>query len=269
MDIDSKYGVLKGIIRDLGRVIVAYSGGTDSTFLLKASVDVLGRENVLAVIASSPIYPGKEIQEAEETAKTLGSEYVVIETSQLNNDNFIKNSIDRCYYCKQIIIDELLSIGNKKGINNITEGSNLDDISDFRPGSRACQEKGVISPLRMAGLTKQEIRELSRVFRLPTADTPSDACLATRIPHGTPIDRVLLEKIGQSEGFLKDLGVRQVRVRSHGNIARIEVAEDDLEKIMENRDIVAETLRGYGFMYIALDLKGYRTGSMNETAHSS
>ncbi|MDD5007678.1 MAG: ATP-dependent sacrificial sulfur transferase LarE [Syntrophorhabdaceae bacterium] len=264
MDIDSKYGVLKGIIRDLGQVIVAYSGGVDSTFLLKVSVDVLGRENVLAVIASSPIYPGKDIQEAEKTAKTLGSEYVIVETPQLNNYNFFNNSIDRCYYCKQIIIDELLSIGNKKGIINITDGSNLDDMSDFRPGSRACKEKGVVSPLQMAGLTKKEIRELSKVLRLPTAEKPSDACLATRIPYGTPIDKVLLEKIEQSESFIKDLGVRRVRVRSHGSIARIEVTEDDIEMIMGNRDVVAETLRGYGFMYIALDLQGYRTGSMNE-----
>jgi len=264
MDIDSKYGVLKGIIRDLGQLIVAYSGGVDSTFLLKVSVDVLGRENVLAVIASSPIYPDKDIQEAEKTAKTLGSEYVIVETPQLNNYNFFNNSIDRCYYCKQIIIDELLSIGNKKGIINITDGSNLDDMSDFRPGSRACKEKGVVSPLQMAGLTKKEIRELSKVLRLPTAEKPSDACLATRIPYGTPIDKVLLEKIEQSESFIKDLGVRRVRVRSHGSIARIEVTEDDIEMIMGNRDVVAETLRGYGFMYIALDLQGYRTGSMNE-----
>ena len=269
MDIDSKYGILKGIIRDLGQVIVAYSGGVDSTFLLKTSVDVLGRENVLAVIASSPIYPGEDIQEAERTAKTLGSEYVITETSQLNNSNFVSNSIDRCYYCKQIIINELLSIGNNKGISNITEGSNLDDMSDFRPGSRACKEKGVVSPLQMAGLTKKEIRELSRILRLPTAERPSDACLATRIPYGTPIDKVLLERIEQSESFIKDLGIKQVRVRSHGSIARIEVTGEDLEKIMENRDAVAETLRKYGFMYIALDLQGYRTGSMNETAHSS
>lgn len=264
MNMDLKYEKLKEIIRGLGRVIVAYSGGTDSTLLLKTSIDVLGREDVLAVIASSPIYPGRDIQEAEETAKTLGSEYVISETSQVNNDNFIKNSIDRCYYCKQIIIDELLSIGNKNGIINITEGSNLDDVSDVRPGSRACKEKGVVSPLLMAGLTKKEIRELSKVLGLPTAERPSDACLATRIPYGTPIDKALLEKIGQAEGFLKDLGVRQVRVRSHGGIARIEVTEDDLGKIMENRGVVAETLRGYGFMYIALDLQGYRTGSMNE-----
>lgn len=264
MNMDLKYEKLKEIIRGLGRVIVAYSGGTDSTLLLKTSIDVLGKENVLAVIASSSIYPGRDIQEAEETAKTLGAEYVVIETSQVNNNNFIENSIDRCYYCKQIIIDELLSIGNKNGIINITEGSNLDDVSDFRPGSRACKEKGVVSPLLMAGLTKKEIRELSKVLGLPTAERPSDACLATRIPYGTPIDKALLEKIGQAEGFLKDLGVRQVRVRSHGGIARIEATEDDLGKIMENRGVVAETLRGYGFMYIALDLQGYRTGSMNE-----
>lgn len=268
MGIGLKYERLKEIIRGLERVIVAYSGGVDSTLLLKASFDVLGRENVIAVIASSPIYPDEDIQEAEKTAKDIGAECVIIETSQLNNYNYIKNSIDRCYYCKQIIINELITIGYNKAITNVTEGSNRDDISDLRPGSKACQEKGVISPLRMAEMTKKEIRELSRALGLHTADRPSDACLATRIPYGTPIDRALLEKIGRSERFIKELGVRQVRVRCHGNIARIEVAQDELEKIMGNRDNVAGALREYGFIYIALDLEGYRSGSMNEAAHS-
>jgi len=265
MDIGLKYERLKEIIGGLERVVVAYSGGVDSTLLLKASFDVLGRENVIAVIASSPIYPDEDIQEAEKTAKDIGAECVIIETSQLNKYNYIKNSIDRCYYCKQIIINELITIGHNKGITNITEGSNRDDISDLRPGSKACREKGVISPLRMAEMTKKEIRELSRALGLHTADRPSDACLATRIPYGTPIDRALLEKVGRSERFIKELGVRQVRVRCHGNIARVEVAEGDLEKIMMNRDAVAESLREYGFLYIALDLEGYRSGSMNET----
>jgi uncharacterized protein len=265
MDLDLKYEKLKEIIRGLGQVIVAYSGGVDSTLLLKVSVDVLGRENVIAVIASSPIYPDGDIREAGRTAKAIGSEYVVIDTLQLNNINFVNNSIDRCYYCKQIIINELITIGNKIEIINITDGSNYDDMSDFRPGNRACKENGVISPLQVAGMTKKEIRELSRVLGLHTADRPSDACLATRIPYGTPIDKALLQKIERSERFIKDLGIRQVRVRSHGGIARIEVTEDDIEKVMGNKDIVAERLREYGFMYIALDLKGYRTGSMNET----
>ncbi|MBP6941424.1 MAG: ATP-dependent sacrificial sulfur transferase LarE [Syntrophorhabdaceae bacterium] len=266
MDLDLKYAKLKGIIGGLKKVIVACSGGVDSTLLLKVSVDVLGRANVIAVIASSPIYPDEDIQEAGRIAKTIGAEYMVVDTLQLNNINFVNNSIDRCYYCKKIIIDELITIGKKRGINNITEGSNYDDISDFRPGNRACREKGVASPLQMAGLTKKEIRELSRALGLHTADRPSDACLATRIPHGTPIDRALLGKVGRSERFIKELGVRQARVRCHGSIARIEVAEGDLEKIMMNRDAVAERLREYGFMYIALDLEGYRSGSMNETA---
>ncbi len=269
MDIDLKYEKLKEIVGGLERVIVAYSGGADSTLLLKASIDALGRGNVLAVVASSPICPVQDIHDAEKTAKDIGAECVVAETSQLNNYNFIKNSIDRCYYCKQIIINELINIGNNKGISNITEGSHHDDMSDLRPGSKACREKGVISPLRMAELTKKEIRELSRVLGLHTADRPSDTCLATRIPYGTPIDRALLERVGRSERFIKDLGVRRARVRCHGNIARIEVAENELEKIMENRDNVAEALREYGFMYIALDLEGYRSGSMNEAAHSS
>jgi uncharacterized protein len=264
MDLGLKYEKLKEIVRGLGQVIVAYSGGVDSTLLLKVSLDVLGRENVLAVIASSPIYPDEDIREAGKIAYAIGSECVIVEASQLNSNNFVNNSIDRCYYCKQIIIKELITIGINRDIVNITEGSNYDDMSDLRPGSRACKENGIISPLLMAGLTKREIRELSRVLGLPTANRPSDACLATRIPYGTPIDKALLQKIERSERFIKDLGVRQVRVRSHGSIARIEVAEDDIEKIMGNKDAVAERLREYGFMYIALDLKGYRSGSMNE-----
>jgi len=263
MDIGLKYEKLKEIIGGLGKVIVACSGGADSTFLLKASFDVLGRENVLAVIASSPIYQDEDIRSAERTVRAIGPECVIAETSQLNDNKFVKNQIDRCYYCKKIIIDELITIGKKRGINNITEGSNYDDISDFRPGNRACREKGVASPLQAAGLTKKEIRELSRALGLHTADRPSDTCLATRIPHGTPIDRALLEKVGRSERFIKELGVRQVRVRCHGNIARIEVARDELEKILGNRDNVAGALREYGFMYIALDIEGYRSGSMN------
>lgn len=264
MEIDAKYSALKAIIGGLKKVIVAYSGGVDSTLLLKVSVDVLGRENVLAVIASSPIYPGEDIKGAEGIAISLGAQHMIIHTPQLQNINFVNNSIDRCYYCKQIIIDELLIIGNKKEIKNITEGSNYDDMSDLRPGSRACKEKGVISPLQIAGLSKKDIRELSKALGLPTADSPSDACLATRIPYGTPIDKALLQKIERSERFVKGLGIRKVRIRSHGNIARIEVAQDELMKIMENRDAVAERLREYGFMYIALDLEGYRSGSMNE-----
>lgn len=265
MDFDMKYEKLKEIIKGLGRVIVACSGGADSTLLLKASLDAVGSENVLAVIASSPIYPEADTWSAERIVKAIGTDCVIVETSQLKSEKFIENSIDRCYYCKQIIIDKLIYIGNNKGFNNITEGSNVDDMSDLRPGSRACREKGVVSPLQLAGLTKKDVREISRVLGLDTADRPSDTCLATRIPYGTPIDRALLQKIERSELFIKGLGIQQVRVRCHGNIARVETAQGGLDKVIENRNAVAEKLREYGFMYITIDLEGYRSGSMNGT----
>jgi len=264
MDIHKKYEKLKGIVGPLGRVLVAFSGGVDSTLLLKVCVDVLGKENVLAFIGSSPVHPERETRGASNIAQQLGAGYVVVNTAEMENINFTSNPRDRCYHCKSGLLDQAWQIAREHDCNNIVEGSNVDDESDFRPGSRAVGEKGVLSPLKSAGLKKNDIRELSRTLNLPTYDKPSFACLVSRIPYETSITRNILKQIELSEEFLKGLGFRQVRVRYHGDVARIEVEDKNIATVMQHRDEIYEGLRVIGFTYVTLDLKGYRTGSMNE-----
>lgn len=264
MDINTKYQNLKETIKSLESVLVAFSGGVDSALLLKTCVDVLGREHVKAVINASPIHPGKEIEEATYIAGVIGVDYIVIATSEMEDPDFLQNTKERCYYCKLHLFDALWDIAHKIGFPHVVEGSNLDDTKDFRPGSRACREKNIISPLQMAELTKKEVRSISQNLLLATHDKPSNACLASRIPYGTQIDKNLLKRIERAEDALKALGIRQTRVRYHGILARIEVGEEDFNLIMDNRNEIAEELRKEGFVYITLDIEGYRTGSMNE-----
>jgi pyridinium-3,5-biscarboxylic acid mononucleotide sulfurtransferase len=269
MDAQEKYNRLKEEVGGLKRVVVAFSGGVDSTFLLKVSVDVLGREDVLAFIGSSPTFPVSEIEEAKRLAEEIGVDYLVVETSEMADQNFLQNTRQRCYYCKSNLFDLARRVAEKKGFAHVLEGSNLDDMDDFRPGRKACIEKGVLSPLLEAELTKQDIRALSLMLGLPTHDKPSYACLSSRIPYGTPIDREILGKIEQSEAFIRGVGVRQVRVRYHGSVARIEVAETDIGTIIAHGQAIADALAQCGFTYVTLDLKGYRTGSMNEQRESN
>jgi uncharacterized protein len=265
MNLDLKYEALKNILKKLENLLVAFSGGVDSTLLLKCCIDTLGKENVLAFIGSSPAYPSKEIEEAKNIAHTIGAECLVIETDEMEDVDFIRNTKERCYFCKLHLFDKAWEIAKERGLKYIVEGSNLDDMSDFRPGRKACIEQNVVSPLLEAQLTKSEIRDLSRALSLPTHDKPSYACLASRIPYGTPIDSNILKRIELSEEAVKSFGVKQVRVRHHGSIAKIEVAEDEIDTVMACRNEIAEALTHYGFTYVSLDLKGYRTGSMNET----
>jgi uncharacterized protein len=264
MDIHQKYKKLKEIIAPLGRVVVAFSGGVDSTLILKVCVDVLGRENVLAFIGSSPVHPERETQEAIKIAQQLSIDYVAAKTTEMDNTSFTSNPRDRCYHCKSGLLDQAWQVARERGCNNIVEGSNVDDEGDFRPGSRAVGEKGVLSPLKAAGLTKNDIRELSRMLHLPTHDKPSFACLASRVPYGTTITRDILKQIELSEEFLKGFGLKQVRVRYHGEIARIEIEHKDIATITGYRNDIYEELKALGFTYVTLDLKGYRTGSLNE-----
>lgn len=264
MEVNTKYETLKEIIRPLEKVVVAFSGGVDSTFLLKVCLDVLGRENVLAFIGASPIHPERETQGALDIAEQLGAEYVVASTFEMDNADFTSNQRERCYHCKSGLLDQIRDVAHARGFTHIVEGSNVDDEGDFRPGSRAVTEKRVSSPLKVARFTKKNIRELSKLLGLPTHDKPSFACLASRVPYGTTITKKILKQIELSEEFLRTLGPRQVRIRYHGEVARIEVEDRDFDKIIENRSIIHARLKTLGFTYVAVDLKGYRTGSLNE-----
>jgi pyridinium-3,5-biscarboxylic acid mononucleotide sulfurtransferase len=260
-----KHERFAGLLGPLERVLVAFSGGVDSSLLLKVAVGVLGPSNVTAFIGSSALIPDADIRAAESLAHSLGVETVVEALSPLEDDRFCANNRERCYFCKTGMLAAAWQWARQRDIRHILEGSNADDGNDFRPGGRAVEEQGVMSPLKAAGLSKEEIRVLSRELRLPTHDKPSEACLATRIPYGTVITADLLTRIGRAEEFLRrEAGAGQVRVRVHGGIARIEVAEGDLGAVLERRLEIAEAFKQWGFLYVAVDLEGYRTGSMNE-----
>lgn len=263
MNIESKYETLKDIVEELKTVLVAYSGGLDSTLLLKTCVDVLGNKHVVAFIGNAPTFPAKEIQEATQTASDIGAEYILFDTEILQDSLFVENTKERCYYCKKHLLRIAARIAKEKNMACVTDGTNFDDTKDFRPGSAAVKEMGVVSPLLKAKLTKNDIRELSRMLSLPTFNKPPYACLATRVPYGTPIDTTLLKQIELSEEFIKNIGISQVRVRYHGNTARIEVMKNDLDTILRERKEIIDGLKQYGFTYVSLDLEGYRTGSMN------
>ena len=261
---DEKLKVLKDYISQFKKIIVAYSGGVDSTFLLKIATDVLGRKNVLGITAKSETYPSSELNDAIKMAKKFNFNHKIIETSELEIDNFADNPIERCYYCKKELMMKLKAIAKKFNNAVIFDGTNYDDKSDHRPGMKATRELNIKSPLLEYSFTKNDIRELSREMNLPTADKPSFACLASRFPYGTRITKERLKMIDKAETFLRNLGVKQVRVRFHNEIARIEVSEEDMKIIMKNKMVIVSKLKSFGFNYITLDLQGYRTGSMNE-----
>lgn len=264
METDAKYERLKEIVKGLGDAMVAYSGGVDSTLLLRTCVDVLGPEHVLAFIAASETYPEREVEAACGMAKSFGVEYEVVRTREMEDLDFLANTKERCYHCKLHLFDDALKIAQRRGFRNILEGSNVDDLGDYRPGRRAVAEKKIRSPLLEAGLTKKEIRTISEQLGLPTFNKPALACLASRIPYGTKINERILRMIERSEEFLASLGIGQLRVRYHGGVARVEVEETDFDTVLDHKDEIVDALRDFGFIYVTLDLKGYRTGSMNE-----
>ncbi|HVN97473.1 MAG TPA: ATP-dependent sacrificial sulfur transferase LarE [Syntrophorhabdaceae bacterium] len=263
MKMKAKYEFLKTTVKDLQRVVVAFSGGVDSTFLLKVSVDTLGKDNVLAFIGKSPTCPAREMDQAQRLALQIDAQYIVAETSEMDDPRFIENHRSRCYFCKTHLFTKAREIAASRGFLHVLEGSNADDVNDFRPGRKACAEQGVKSPLLDAGLTKLEIRRLSKRLLLPTYDKPSFACLSSRVPYGTAIDEILLKNIERAEDYLQSLGVRQVRVRHHGDTARIEVLRKDFRVILAHGEAISDTFRQCGFAHVALDLRGYQTGSMN------
>ncbi|KAF0133587.1 MAG: hypothetical protein FD145_1203 [Candidatus Saganbacteria bacterium] len=266
----TKAEILKNILKDFKKVLVAYSGGVDSTFLLKTSIDVLGAENVLAVIASSETYPKSEKDSAEKLCRNLSANFMVIETQEINDRRFKSNPKDRCYYCKLELFSKLKDIAKENNIAYVIDGSNADDVKDYRPGTKAKSELGIKSPLQEAGLTKSEIRKLSKDLGLPTWDKPSYACLASRIPYGTEIEIETLDKIDKAEIFLRDLGFKQLRVRHHGKLARIELLKEDIPKVLQKEymDKINKYFEALGYIFTTIDLKGYRIGSLNEVLNT-
>ena len=266
MHLEKKYALLKDNLAELGSAVIAFSGGVDSTFLLLTARDVLGADKIVALTATSPTYPSHEFNESVRLAKQLGVNQVVVDSNELEIPGFADNPPQRCYHCKKELFDICLGKAKDLGYREVLDGSNLDDLDDYRPGRQAATELKVRSPLLEAGLTKDDIRELSRENGLPTADKHPFACLASRFPYGTRITAERLQQIDRCESFMREKGFHTFRVRYHGETARIEVALDEIPRIIDDnmRNELLSEFKAAGFTYIALDLQGYRTGSMNE-----
>ena len=269
-DREVKLERLRTQLREIGSAAVAFSSGVDSTFLLRVAHEELG-ENVVAVTARSHSFPKRELDEAAAFCAREGVRHEIIDSEELDIPGFVANPPDRCYHCKKALFGKLIAFAQANGLAAVLEGSNMDDDGAYRPGRRAIMELGVASPLHDAGLTKAEIRVLSKRMGLPTADKPSFACLASRFPYGERITAAGLERVERAEQWLMDagLGLAQLRVRSHGDMARIEVPPADIPRIAARAEEIAAALKSFGFAYVALDLQGYRTGSMNETLPSA
>ncbi|TDF99654.1 ATP-dependent sacrificial sulfur transferase LarE [Paenibacillus piri] len=261
---EQKYQKLGDILRSMDKVVVAFSGGVDSAFLLKAALEFLGPDRVLAITADSETYPVREKEEAIALAKELNAPHAVIHTSELDIPGYAENPTNRCYFCKNSLFDHLIPIARERGYAHVVFGAIADDLGEHRPGLQAAHEQGVRAPLLEAGIKKSEIRHMSRQFGLRTWDKPSFACLSSRIPYGEAITALKLSMIDQAEDFIIQLGFRQVRVRQHDNLARIEVPPADLAEMLAVADTVHAKLKEIGYTYVTMDLKGYRSGSLNE-----
>ena len=266
MTLKEKYENLQQILSGLSKVVVAYSGGVDSTFLLKAAVDTLGTENVLACIGIGPSLPQSQYKQAIEMAKDMGANIETVEPDEMSDEAYLLNKADRCFHCKSHLLKTLIAIAKEKNFKYVLCGNNLDDGDDFRPGNRAVKKLGVKCPLSDAKLTKADIRQLSRELNLLTAEVPASPCLASRISYGLKITDERLKQVEEAEEFLKGLGFVEFRVRHHDRLARIEVGKEDIEKISTEpiRTKVVEKLKSLGFQFVALDLAGFRSGSLND-----
>jgi pyridinium-3,5-biscarboxylic acid mononucleotide sulfurtransferase len=263
VDVAKRYARLKEIIGDLGGLVVGYSGGVDSTLLAKVAHDVLGDRAVI-VTGDSEAFPKGEVDAALSVAADLGFEVVRVRTHEMNNERFRINNPDRCYHCKTELFGVLHHVAEQRGVRWIADGSNADDVNDHRPGMRAAEEIGVLSPLREAGMTKADIRVVARHLGVPNWDKPSFACLSSRFPYGTEITPELLERVDRCEQTLRDLGFRQFRVRHHDTVCRIEVEAADISRVVELREVITARFREAGYLYVTVDLEGFRSGKMND-----
>jgi uncharacterized protein len=265
LDVEEKLSKLKAIVSELESVVVAFSGGVDSTLVTKVCYDVL-RDNSMAVTARSETYPDFEFKEAQKLAREIGIKHLVIDTSELAIEGFANNPPERCYFCKTELFGKLKDIAKEQGFLNVADGANLDDTQEFRPGLQASKELNVRSPLKEAGMTKKDIREVSKMLNLPNWNKPAYACLSSRFPYGQSITEEKLSMVSEAEKYLRGLGLVQFRVRHHETIARIEVLPDDINILTNSpaREELTAKFKEIGFTYVTLDLAGYRSGSMNE-----
>lgn len=267
MNLQQKYDKLKEVLTDSGRLLIAYSGGVDSTFLLKVAVDTLGKDKVAACIAQGPSLPKSQYDRAVKLAKEIGAEMMTIQADEMSDAAYLSNKADRCYHCKSHLFEQLAGIAKENGFDTIACGHNFDDTKDYRPGNTAAWDFGISTPLIEAELTKNDIRKLSKELNLPTAQIPASPCLASRIAYGLEITEKNLQQVEEAEEFLKSLSLVEFRVRHHGEVARIEVHQEDLPKLIapEVREQIIVKLKQLGFKFVALDLAGFRSGSLNET----
>ena len=262
----SEFARLKEILLDMRSALVAFSGGTDSTLLLKVAKDIL-KDRVVAALATSPLYPEREEEAARKIAASLGVPLRCVPSGEMEIGDFVANTPRRCYFCKIELFGTLMEVALQEGLAWVADGTNVDDSGDYRPGRIAAKELGIRSPLAEAGMTKEHIRELSRALGLPTADKPAMACLSSRIPYGTTITPEIIAQVGRAEEILMNMGVSHVRVRHHGDLARIEIGvEEDIPRLVapDLRYRIVDEFRALGYTYITMDLEGYRTGSLNE-----
>jgi uncharacterized protein len=267
MNAHEKLVRLRSILKDMGKVVIAYSGGVDSAFLLKVATDTLGPSNIKAILAVSPTYPSREYDRALETATAIGVTVEIIHTKEVDDPKFINNPVNRCYFCKHELFSKIAEYIESGKYTNMIDGSNMDDLSDHRPGKKALQEKNVRSPLQEAEMTKEDIRAISKDLDLPTWDRDALACLSSRFPYGETIDLKKLQMVDNAENFLADLGFRNIRARHEKNSIRIEVSSSQIKRIADDhiRMQIVSKMKELGYKYVSFDLEGYRQGSLNES----
>ncbi|MDQ3912869.1 MAG: ATP-dependent sacrificial sulfur transferase LarE [Actinomycetota bacterium] len=260
---ERRLGELKSIVAPHGSALVAFSGGVDSSLALAVATRALPEGRVLAVTSNNETYLPSELEGAKAFARSLGVEHLVVNTRELDNPSYAKNPTNRCYFCKSTLYSDLVKMAEKKGYACVIDGANRDDEGDYRPGRKAAKELGVVSILAEIGMTKAEVRGLARYLGLPTWDKPALACLSSRFPYGQEITPEKLAQVAEAEEFMRSHGYEQVRVRHHGEIARLEIGPDEMERAFASREEISSKLRTIGFLYVALDLDGYRSGSLN------